>query len=348
MATHFAQGKIKLVSIANAFPGELLSTEQIIVPLKKFCGSRVARKAKALSRRLGIETRYFTRSLEHALSSPMVDSPMLCQLAIEGAQATNVDYLISHTTSPHTLLPSNAAWIAEKINFQKPYMELRQACTGFASALQIAVPMLNNDENINHICINASEVGSVYFEYDNDFIDLDQLINYMQMGDGASAVKLAKDDGSNNHIISDCYVGHIGVNLNPGFKLTGGGSQQPWNEKNLPYFKHGAADVKEKGPALFSKGLEALLSRGYFLDDFRYIIPHQANGHIDILLSRHLGVEQERILNTAKKWGNLGSVAIWASLSHLINNNMLKQGDRVAVLGAEATKYMYGGFVYTH
>lgn len=348
MSTHFAQGAVKLISIANAFPGDLLTSSQLISTLNTFCDIKLARKARAISRQLGIETRYFSRSLNKSFSLPQVDAPTLCQQAINTAGAANTDYLITHTTSPHTLLPSNAAWVAEKVGFEKPYMELRQACTGFTSALQIAVPMLGHDKLIKKVSVCASEIGSVYFNYEKDFVDVDQLINFMQMGDGASALVLGKDDGSQRQIISDCYVGHIGINCSPGLQIKGGGSQQAWCKKNLPYFEHHAINVRQQGPLLFAKGVEAITHRGYKLDDFRFILPHQANGHIDQLLSSFLKVDAERVVNTAKKWGNLGSTAIWASLADLINTGKLQCGDKVAVLGAEATKYMYGGFVYTH
>jgi 3-oxoacyl-[acyl-carrier-protein] synthase-3 len=32
----------------------------------------------------------------------------------------------------------------------------------------------------------------------------------------------------------------------------------------------------------------------------------------------------------------------------LRSSGRLKRGDRVLVLGAEATQYLYGGFVYVH
>jgi len=46
--------------------------------------------------------------------------------------------------------------------------------------------------------------------------------------------------------------------------------------------------------------------------------------------------------------GNLGSAAIWAALADVLKHGLLNRGDKVLVLGAEATKYIYGGFVYTH
>ena len=46
--------------------------------------------------------------------------------------------------------------------------------------------------------------------------------------------------------------------------------------------------------------------------------------------------------------GNLGSAAIWVTLDRLRRSGRLAVGDRVLVLGAEASKYMFGGFLYVH
>ena len=55
----------------------------------------------------------------------------------------------------------------------------------------------------------------------------------------------------------------------------------------------------------------------------------------------------ERVLVSGDRVGNLGSASIWVGLHLARTGGQLKDGDRVLVLGAEATKYLYGGFVYT-
>jgi len=117
-------------------------------------------------------------------------------------------------------------------------------------------------------------------------------------------------------------------------------------KSGLPVFRHNVSEVREQGASLFIKGLESVLTRGYSLDDFAYILPHQVNGHLGRLLSAHLHVPEERIIVDVAKLGNLGSAAIWVSLDRLRQSGRLKKGDKVLVLGAEATKYLYGGFVF--
>ncbi len=351
MTAHFSNGRVKLLGSGSELPGDPIDNKSLYNGLAKQCGKTTARKAALISRRLGINSRHFCRDQDVGISVAKPNAPQLCIQAMRQAQAecdlnNSLDYLIGHTTSPHTLLPPNIAWVADQLNHAGPYMELRQACTGFANALQIAIPMLANDTSMKSIGIVGSEVGSIYFDLSKDFVDLEQLVNYVQMGDGAGAVILGQDDNSNESIISDAYIGHIGNGKEPGFYMEGGGSNDVYCKAGLPVFRHNVTDVRERGEALFSKGLEAVLSRGYKLDDFAYILPHQVNGHLAKLLSEHLNVAESRIVVDADSLGNLGSAAIWVSLDRLRQSGRLKKGDKVLILGAEATKYLYGGFVF--
>ncbi|MGB1238648.1 MAG: 3-oxoacyl-ACP synthase III family protein [Pseudomonadales bacterium] len=352
MSVRVSPGRVRLLGCANRFPNRLIDNAELLQKLRQLCGFRSARQAGIIAKRLGIESRYVSRDLDTVQSKPQISTPQLAsgaiELAMQRAGCKDLGYLISHTSTPHSLLPSNAAWISDEMGLANPYMELRQACTGFVNALQIAVPMLNYDASLEPLCIVGAEVGSVFFDISQDFIDTEQLINYVQMGDAASAVILDRDDGSERGIISHCFSGHIGLSRPPGFQLCGAGSRDPHCDKGLPYFQHDAKNVAAQGPLLFEKGVEAVKGMGFDPVEFDYILPHQANGHIDKMLAEHLGVARERVINDAVRWGNLGSTAIWASLTGLIESGRLQAGDRVLVLGAEATKYMYGGFIYQH
>jgi 3-oxoacyl-[acyl-carrier-protein] synthase-3 len=59
-----------------------------------------------------------------------------------------------------------------------------------------------------------------------------------------------------------------------------------------------------------------------------------------------LGIELERLFVNAETLGNTGSAAIWLALAEL--RKRLRPGASVLALGAEATKYMFGGFHYVH
>jgi 3-oxoacyl-[acyl-carrier-protein] synthase-3 len=64
------------------------------------------------------------------------------------------------------------------------------------------------------------------------------------------------------------------------------------------------------------------------------------------LLGPFLGIEPQRVFVNARRLGNTGSAAIWLALAEL--RSTLEHGATVLALGAEATKYMFGGFLYVH
>ncbi|WP_394245458.1 3-oxoacyl-ACP synthase III family protein [Vibrio astriarenae] len=351
MSVTFLPGTVSLLAASHQFPPQLLSNTQLISALKELSGHRYAKAAARIAPYLGIEQRHFSRSIKKAVSRPSPSNSELTERTVRSLvnqtrlTLSDIDYLIGHTTTPDTQLPPSIAWVAEKLRYPGAFMELRQACTGFANSLQIAIPriaMLGKP-----VVIVGSETGSVYFDYQPDFLDQSQIVNYMQMGDGAGGVIVAPETSQGIGTISDCFTGQIGIDKSPGLSLDGG-SLPAYTQNTKARFHHDASKVRENGQELFEASIQALKSQGYRLSDFDYIIPHQASGHIDTLLSEALDIDQAKIINDAKHWGNLGSAAIWCSFSNLVNHGELKAGAKVAVLGAEATKYMFGGFVYTH
>lgn len=348
MNVRFSSTALRVHGTGSALPGPLIDNETLLLALERQTGARQAATARKVAGRLAIRSRHVSRDINTAISGTIEgrDAPSLCVRALDGAGASIMSYLIGHTATPHTQLPGNTAWVAEALRFAGPYTELRQACTGFAAALMSAAAMIaeQGDEIVG---IVGSETGSPFFDIADDFLDLDQLINFVQMGDGAGAIVLGRDDGAGSRII-DAFYGQIGVDRSPGIGIAGGGSGSPACPAGLPYFFHDSRAVRRHGEALVLAGLEAIQSRGYTLDDFDWVLPHQANGRIDALFKDRFPDYRGRVFVTADRLGNLGSAAIWVGLDKLRTSGQLESGHKVLVLGAEASKYMFGGFVYEH
>jgi 3-oxoacyl-[acyl-carrier-protein] synthase-3 len=257
----------------------------------------------------------------------------------------DLDYIIGHTATPSMLVPPNVALVADLTGFAGPYMELRQACTGFANALVVAQGLLSTP-GAKAVAIVGSETGSVYFDPQRAGQDASQLVNLVMMGDGAAAIIVGPDDSRFGARISHSFFGHAGLGRRPGFSLAASGSDQPFVKSGAIEFEHDFAAVRENGPALFFHGAAIARELGTGVEVADHVIPHQANGRMAELLGPFLGIETRRVFVNADRLGNTGSAAIWLALAEL--RSRLEPGESVLALGAEATKYMFGGFHYVH
>jgi 3-oxoacyl-[acyl-carrier-protein] synthase-3 len=260
-------------------------------------------------------------------------------------EAGDLAYLIGHTTSPACLVPPNIALVADRVGFTGPYMELRQACTGFANALVIAQG-LTSIAGIKAVAIIGSETGSVYFDPQRAGQDPTQLVNLVMMGDGAAAIVVGPDDSRAGARISRNFFGQVGLGRSPGFTLDAGGSDEPFIEGRTLEFEHDFGAVRNSGPELFYHGAAAARALGASVETVEHVIPHQANGRMAEMLGPFLGIEPQRVFVNAERLGNTGSAAVWLALAELRSG--LEAGASVLALGAEATKYMFGGFHYVH
>jgi 3-oxoacyl-[acyl-carrier-protein] synthase-3 len=345
--------QLKVLGMGAALPGPAVSTAELLGKVEKRFGVPMLRRGTALANRLKIATRHICRDFEtrHEAPRPGHSNPDLAAAAVHAAlkearlSVNDLAYLIGHTTSPARLVPPNIALVADRLGFTGPYMELRQACSGFANALVIAQGLVSVP-GVKAVGIVGSETGSVYFDPQRAGEDAGQLVNLVMMGDGAGAIVVGPNDSRPGARISSNFFGQIGLGRPPGFALAGGGSDRTFVEGGALEFEHDFAAVRDGGPELFSHGAAVARALGIPVDTADRVIPHQANGRMAEVLAPLLGIEARRVFVNADRLGNTGSAAIWLALAELRSN--LQPRAHVLVLGAEATKYMFGGFHYAH
>ncbi len=339
----YSQGRVSVLGTGSALPGEAIDTDALITMLEARFGLMRGREARAIGRRLGISRRHICRAFDAATEEPRAgqSNPELCAQALRfaladaGLEPADLGYVIGHTTTPAQLLPGNVALVADELGYGGPHLELRQACTGFANALMIAFGLLAQP-GARPVALVGSETGSLFFDPARVADDSGQLVNLVQMGDAAAAVIIGPP-GAAADTISAAWFGAIGLGRRPGLQLHHGRRE----------FDHDFAAILAGGGMLFDAGRAAAEVQGCPLSAADIIIPHQVNGGIGKALSRHFNCSEGQFFVNADSVGNTGSAAIWLALDQ-VRKGGLKAGSRVLALGAEATKYMYGGFAYDH
>jgi 3-oxoacyl-[acyl-carrier-protein] synthase III len=335
--------RMSVLGTGSAFPGEAISSEALIELVHNRFDVDCRNEAKAIAKRMDIALRHVCRDFtsRHETARTGHGNIDLAAQAVQSAlvnaniNVSEIGYMIGHTTTPEQPLPSNVAFVADRLGYSGPHIELRQACTGFANALMIAAGLLAMP-NARPVAIVGSETGSIFFDPHLLNTDRGQIVNLMQMGDGAGAVVLGPaSEGAAT--LEAMWFGSIGLGKSPGIQ------QLPGRQE----FDHDFAAILQSGPMLFDADVVAAGSLGWPIEKADIVVPHQVSGRVRKQAASHLGLAQERIFTNASQIGNTGSAAIWLALAELRATG-LDQGTRVLTLGAEASKYLYGGFAYVH
>ena len=128
--------------------------------------------------------------------------------------------------------------------------------------------------------------------------------------------------------------------------MADGGSDRAFAERGALEFEHDFAGVRTKGPELFYRAAAAARAIGFPVETADHIIPHQANGRMAELFGRFRESIPNACSSTRIAWATSAPPrcgCVWPSCAR-----RLHPGESVLALGAEATKYMFGGFHYLH
>jgi 3-oxoacyl-[acyl-carrier-protein] synthase-3 len=305
--------KLKVLGMSTELHGRPVTTSELLKLIEDRFGVAVSRRGTSLAGRLKIARRHICRDFETRHEKPRAGNSnpdlvaVALRMALEDAQLKIGDlaYLIGHTTSPASLIPPNIALVADRVGFAGPYVELRQACTGFANALVITQGLVSAP-GVRAVATAGSETGSVYFDPQRAGEDVSQLVNLMMTGDGAAAIVVGPDDSGPGARISNNFFAQIGLGRRSGFALASGGSDQAFVERGSIDFEHDFAAVRASGPELFYRGAEAARSFGIGVETVDYVVPHQANGRMAELLAPFLGIEQSQVFRQRRQYWQHG------------------------------------------
>ncbi len=341
LAPWLSQGQLAVLGTGHALPGAPVATDALIAVMARRFGFDRTREAAAIARRLGIESRHVCRDFRTRHEAPrsgdanseLAAKAVRAALADAGLQPRDLAYLIGHTTTPDQPLPANVANVADHLGYGGPHIELRQACTGFANALMVAFGLIASGSG--PVAIVGSETGSLFFDPAATDSNPDQIVNMVQMGDGAGAVIVGAAEPG-RAAIEAAWFGALGRARAPGIARC----------HRTHRFDHDFAAIRAEGYRLFDAGRAAAALQGAPIEAAHHVIPHQVSGRIGALAAAHFALPQERMFVQADRIGNTGSAAIWIALDTL--RHAIQRDERVVVLGAEASKHMYGGFAYRH
>lgn len=288
----------------------------------------------------GIGARHFAE--DGKVTSDLGTEAAFAALAKAGKTPEDIDLIVVATVTPDYLaFPATACIIQDKLGaVNAAAFDVNAGCTGFIYALDVASSMLAGSGRKTALVIGAETLSRV-----TDWTDRATCVLF---GDGAAAFVLEKSDKDTNRGL-----------LNSWLRARGSGAKslylsQPERTKTFvrdgDYTKPPAIIMDGKSVYVFAvkaitDTIEALLAESsYKLEDFKWIVPHQANARIVQAAAKRLGIADSQVFMNIEEYANTSSASVPIAVNELAEKGLLKQGDLIMVMGFGAG-LTYGGTI---
>jgi 3-oxoacyl-[acyl-carrier-protein] synthase III len=165
------------------------------------------------------------------------------------------------------------------------------------------------------------------------------------LGDGAGAAILARDEGGDSRILVS-LLGAEGSGAGE-LRLLQSERSRTFHPSTpiVPLLEMNGRKVYNFAVQTIPRLVEGLLERcGRKLEDFAWIVPHQANARIIQAAAKRLSAPEELFYMNIEEYANTSSASIPIALGEMGDRGLLKRGDLIMLL-AFGSGLTYGGAV---
>ena len=259
--------------------------------------------------RTGIEERRIAADGED--TSHMAVNAARSALEDANMDAEELDMILVATVTPDQPFPSVATMLQEQLGARKvAAMDLSAACAGFMYGVITAKQFIESGGYKNVLVVGVEKLSKITNWEDRNTCVL--------FGDGAGAAVIGpvSDDRG---IMS--------------FELGSDGSGGPHLYQNETLFMNGREVFKFAVRQMPESSVNVVKKIGLKEEDVDYLIPHQANIRIMEAARERLGISEDKMATSVKRYGNTSSASIPMALSEEVKAGKIKDNDLVVLVG---------------
>lgn len=261
--------------------------------------------------RTGIEERRIANDDEK--SSDMAFVAAQNALKHANIEAKDIDLILVATVTPDTPFPSVACMLQDRLEaYQAAAMDLSAACTGFVYGLVTAQQFIKAKTYKHVLVVGVDKLSKI-----TDWTDRNTCV---LLGDGAGAVVLGEVSNGKGILSHE-----LGAN--------GAGGAHLYQDEQDHLVMNGREVFKFAVRQMPESSVNVVEKVGLKKEDVDYLIPHQANIRIMEAARQKLGIDEDKMAKTIKKYGNNSSASIPIALSESVENGKIKDNDLIVLVG---------------
>ena len=267
-----------------------------------------------IKKRTGIVKRYYTNEKIQDIALKAVEN-----LFSKNIEKENIGLIITATTTTENLMPGISNYVQKKLDIDKCIsLDILAGCSGYINAFDIAVMYIKAG-----IVEKALVIG---VEVLSKFTEKDDINTSIILSDGAGATLLQKTNDKK------IYYSNI--------KAEGKNNEILTCKTNEKIYMQGKEIYKYAVTKPVENVKELLSLANEDIENIKYIIPHQSNMKIMKAILTRLKIEENKLFTNIENIGNTFCASIPIALNEIMENKMLKSGDKIILLG-------YGGGLNT-
>ena len=256
---------------------------------------------------------------ERRIAEDGIDSSDMAFYAAEqaieqaGITAEDIDLILVATVTPDTPFPSVSCMIQDRLGATNAAsMDVSAACTGFIYGMATGSQFIESGVYKHVLVVGVDKLSKI-----TDWTDRNTCV---LLGDGAGAVVLG-EVGTDKGILA--------------FELgsKGAGGSHLYQDEHDHLIMNGREVFKFAVKQMPESSIEVIEKAGLTKEDVDYLIPHQADIRIMEAARKRLGISEDKMATSIRKYGNNSSGSVPIALCEAVEEGKVKENDTIILVG---------------
>ncbi|MGY0692781.1 beta-ketoacyl-ACP synthase III [Virgibacillus sp. FSP13] len=256
---------------------------------------------------------------ERRIADDDTDTSDMAYFAAENAleeanvKAEELDLILVATVTPDSPFPSVACRLQDRLGAtQAAAMDVSAACSGFMYGLITAKQFIDTKTYKHILVIGVEKLSKI-----TDWEDRNTCVLF---GDGAGAAVVGEVSEGKGILSFE-----LGAN--------GSGGKYLYQDEHDHLIQNGREVFKFAVRQMPKSAVNVIEKTGYNKEDVDYLIPHQANIRIMEAAREKLGISEDKMATSIKRYGNNSAASIPIALSEAVKNGDVKDNDLLVLVG---------------
>ena len=329
---------VKITNIEYYLPEKIITNDQLAKEFLTWSSEKIEKK-------VGIRERHIVNEDETALDLAL----KAAEKVLKNYNKDKIDFLLFCTQSPEYYLPSGACILQDRLGLNKNIgaFDYNLGCSGFVYGLALAKSLIESKIATNILLITSETYTKHIHPKDKG--------NRTIFGDAAASTIIERSEEKQ---IGEFVLGTDGS----GYKnliVPNGGLRNRYNP-NAQEIDDDSGSIRTdnnlymNGPEIFNFSIKAvpkvvnetLKKNNTTLEELDYIIFHQANKYMNDYLRKKINIPKDKFYLNLLHTGNTVSATIPIAIKDCLDNDIIKKGDRILIVGF-GVGYSWGGTIIT-